>query len=349
VLKSTFHHAGLTDLDLNVFKVVFPFKFIAMDLGFKYLGFYIKAGAQGLEDWSWLLKKFEKRINNWCYRWLSLGGRLTLLKAVLTSQSVYWLSMAVVPISILNLLRRMMYNFLWKRDSVSHHLHLCNWEKIYVPKSMGGWGILNIFDFSKALATTTLWRVLMGKGIWHKIIMDKYLGNINVSTWLRSNSFIQNGVSKIWSGLLKVTYLILHGISWNPGSGDLVALGKDRILGIGDSSYLSTPLQASLKERNLVTLAQARNPSNTTNLSDYWVKSNDLGLEDDLAIEWDSYRKNLIDVGVILQEGLDQVMWTGGDSPGNPSARNFYLSIISSKCLTSVERWRLSIWKWKFS
>jgi hypothetical protein len=126
--------------------------------------------------------------------------------------------MAVVPISIMNLLRRMMYNFLWKRDSVSHHLHLCNWEKISVPKLMGGWGILNIFDFSKALAATTLWRVLMGKGIWHKIIMDKYLGNINVSTWLRSSSFIQNGVSKIWSGLLKVTYLILHGISWNPGS-----------------------------------------------------------------------------------------------------------------------------------
>jgi hypothetical protein len=125
-----------------------------------------------------------------------------------------------------------------------------------------------------------------------------------------------------------------------------VALGKDCILGIGDSSYLSIPLQASLKERNLENLAQARNPSNTTFLSDYWVKSNDLGLEEDLAIEWDSYRKNFIDAGVILQEGLDQIMWTGRDSPGNPSTRNFYLSIISSKCLTSVERWRLSIWKW---
>jgi hypothetical protein len=28
IVKSTFHHAGLTELDLNVFKVVFPFKFI---------------------------------------------------------------------------------------------------------------------------------------------------------------------------------------------------------------------------------------------------------------------------------------------------------------------------------
>jgi hypothetical protein len=107
---------------------------------------------------------------------------------------------------------------------------------------MGGWGILNIFDFSKALATITLWRVLMGKGIWHKIIMDKYLGKINVTSWLRSSSFIQNGDSKIWSGLLKVTYIILHGIRWSPRLGDLVALEKDCILRIEDNSYLSTPL-----------------------------------------------------------------------------------------------------------
>ena len=175
--------------------------------------------------------------------------------------------------------------------------------------------------------------------------MDKYVGNRNVTTWLRSNSFIQNGVSKIWSGLLKVTYIILHGISWNPRSGELVALGKDCILQMGDNSYLSNPLQTSLKDRNLVTLAQAHNPSNTTILSDYWVKGNDLGLGEDLALEWDTYRKNLIDVGVILQDSIDQIMWTGGASPGNPSARNFYLSIISSKCLPSVERWRISLWK----
>jgi len=144
-----------------------------------------------------------------------------------------------------------MYNFMWKRDSVSHHLHLCNWEKISIPKSMGGWGILNIFDFSKALATITLWRVLMGKGIWHKIIMDKYLVNMNVTSWLRSSSFIQNGASKIWSGLLKVTYLILHGISWSPGLGDLVALGKDRILGIRDSSSFIHSIIRYIKRKKI--------------------------------------------------------------------------------------------------
>jgi hypothetical protein len=125
---------------------------------------------------------------------------------------------------------------------------------------MGGWGILNIFYFSKALAAITLWRVLMGKGVWHKIIIDKYLDNRNVTSWLRSSSFVQSGVSKIWSGLLKVVYLILHGISWNPGTGDLVALGKDRILGMGDSSILSSPTTGSIKRKRYIDIGTGTEP-----------------------------------------------------------------------------------------
>jgi hypothetical protein len=68
-----------------------------------------------------------------------------------------------------------MFNFLWKRNCDSHTLHLCNWERISLPKSFGGWGIRNIFDFSKSLAANTLWRILMGDGIWHRVVIDKYL------------------------------------------------------------------------------------------------------------------------------------------------------------------------------
>jgi hypothetical protein len=285
------------------------------------LGFYLKAGAQRSEDWNWLLKKFEKRINNWCYRWLSLGGRLTLLKAVLSSQSIYWLSMAVVPCSVLNTMRKLMYNFLWKRDSVSHQLHLCNWEKITVPKSFGGWGILNIYDFSKSLAANTLWRVLMGEGIWHRVIIDKYLCNSTVTNWLRSRSFQQSGVSKIWGGLLKVVYLILHGLSWNPGSGHLIDLGKDQILGMGDSSFLSINLLDALKDQNILSLAQARNLTSDQSFSSYWLTSDDLGFEGDLALEWDLYRRALIDSGALIQDRPDQLLWIGGDKSGVPSVK----------------------------
>ena len=109
-------------------------------------------------------------------------------------------------------------------------------------KIYGGWGIRNIFDFSKSLAANTLWRVLNGEGIWHRVIFDKYLHNMSVITWLKSSSFQHNGASRIWSGLLKVIHLITHGLCWNPVTGQQIALGNDQILGMGNISFLSNNL-----------------------------------------------------------------------------------------------------------
>jgi hypothetical protein len=117
--------------------------------GFKYLGYFLKTGPHRANDWSWLLKKMEKKIDNWCYRWLSLGGRYTLLKVVLESQPVYWMSLAYVPRSVLNSIRKLMFNFLWRRNNDSTPLHLCKWEQLSLPKKFGGWGFHNILTLVK--------------------------------------------------------------------------------------------------------------------------------------------------------------------------------------------------------
>ena len=54
----------------------------------------------------WLLKKVEKRIGNWSYRWLSLGVRLILVKIVFENILVYWLSLAKIPKTILDKIRK---------------------------------------------------------------------------------------------------------------------------------------------------------------------------------------------------------------------------------------------------
>jgi hypothetical protein len=53
------------------------------------------------EDWKWLLKKLEKRLNGWSFRWLSRAGRLTLTKSVLEAIPVYWMSLAWIPKGVL--------------------------------------------------------------------------------------------------------------------------------------------------------------------------------------------------------------------------------------------------------
>jgi hypothetical protein len=161
--KSTVHYLGLSETELAPFKLCIPYNFMDLSVGFKYLGYYLKAGLQKSEDWLWLINKVEKRINHWSYRWLSLGGRYTLCKVVLESQPVYWFSLASVPQSILHKLRKLLFNFLWNGNADTNHFHLSRWETLARPKSLGGWGFLNIFTFNKALAASTLWRVLTKK------------------------------------------------------------------------------------------------------------------------------------------------------------------------------------------
>jgi len=139
--KNTILQEGLTKQDLIPYKSLFPYIFSDLASGFKYLGFFLKTGSQRVEDWSWLINKMEKKINNWCYRWLSLGGRFTLLKSVLGSKPLYWLSLVVIPCYVLNTLRKLIFNFLWKGNSESNHYHLCKWDQISLPKLFGGWGL----------------------------------------------------------------------------------------------------------------------------------------------------------------------------------------------------------------
>jgi hypothetical protein len=66
-------------------------------------------------NWNWLQNKMKKIISNWSHRWLTLGGRLTLVKSFLEIIPIYWLELAKIPIIILNKIRIRMFCFLWTR------------------------------------------------------------------------------------------------------------------------------------------------------------------------------------------------------------------------------------------
>ena len=76
-----------------------------------------------------MVEKFEKRIKYWVFRLISIGGILTLLKAILTGIPIYCISLSQVPKSILNILRIIMFNFLWSGKVEGNNIHMVNSEK----------------------------------------------------------------------------------------------------------------------------------------------------------------------------------------------------------------------------
>jgi hypothetical protein len=55
--KSLFLEADWTGEELIVLKDILPFEVKSIEVGFKYLGYFIKPNCYTLVDWSWLQKK----------------------------------------------------------------------------------------------------------------------------------------------------------------------------------------------------------------------------------------------------------------------------------------------------
>jgi hypothetical protein len=176
--KSTAHYWGLTRNELCSLKESLPFTFVDLSQGFKYLGYVLKPGAKNSDDWRWLVAKFERKISFWCNKWLSIGGRFILVNSVLHSISVFWMSLEKIPSSILNLLRRLSFNFLWNGQKDTHRFHLCSWNIISKPIKAGGWGLKNLAIFNTALLANSFWRALTHNSLWHRVIL--------INTWEKS-------------------------------------------------------------------------------------------------------------------------------------------------------------------
>jgi hypothetical protein len=135
---------------------IFPFKHLEFDKGLKYLGFNLKPNNYGKEDWRWFLSKIEQRITFWCNRWISRGGRLFLIKSILEAIPVFWHTLAHIPKRILEKIRKVCFNYLWKGKSFK--ALIARWKLISISKETWGWGLKDIHLFGRSLATKSLWR-----------------------------------------------------------------------------------------------------------------------------------------------------------------------------------------------
>jgi hypothetical protein len=134
--KTIVHYEGITDAEVTPLKELLPYSFIELSIGFKYLGYFLKTRTCKTEEWNWLVTKMEKKIGLWCNKWLSLGGIFVLVKAVLESHPVYWMSLETIPRSILNKIRKLMFNFLWSGNKTTQQFHLCRWDTLSRPKNV---------------------------------------------------------------------------------------------------------------------------------------------------------------------------------------------------------------------
>jgi hypothetical protein len=108
--------------------------------------------------------------------------------------------------------------------------------------------------------------------------------------------------SPTWRYLQRSLPILLHWLAWCPGTGELIRIGKDQILGMGDKAMLSDELIAFLNQQGIYFLSQASRDARQDAMGQTWIKSAELGIEGDLATEWKNLQEYAYRSGGVVEK-----------------------------------------------
>ncbi|KAA0036138.1 LINE-1 retrotransposable element ORF2 protein [Cucumis melo var. makuwa] len=111
--------------------------------------------------WRNIEDKIQKKLNNWKYAHISKGGKLTLIKSILSSLPIYRLSEFQAPSTTCNNIEKFWRKYLWKDNNGKKESHLVNWSKVTKPKEERGLGIPKLHETNQAFLTKWFWRFYM--------------------------------------------------------------------------------------------------------------------------------------------------------------------------------------------
>ena len=172
------------------------------NLPIKYLGLYLGASSRKVKTWEGVINNFRNKLAGWKNKFLSFGGRVTLIKSVLSSLLLYYMSIFKIPRKVTDELDKIQSRFLWGSSETRRKVHLVNWERVCMSKERGGLGVKRVKDMNDSLLMKWWWRY--GKeenAMWRRIIAGKY-GEGEFS-WLPNVEECKKG-SRIWKDILKV-------------------------------------------------------------------------------------------------------------------------------------------------
>ncbi|GJV62250.1 putative RNA-directed DNA polymerase, eukaryota, reverse transcriptase zinc-binding domain protein [Tanacetum coccineum] len=135
----------------------------------RYLGVPLISSRLLFRDCKILVEKLESRVNDWRNKFLSLAGRLQLIRSVLSSMHIYWASVFILPSRIVHDLEQLMRGFLWCQGEMKKGKAKVAWDSVCMPKHEGGLGIRRIEDFNIALMATHIWSIFTHReSLWVK-------------------------------------------------------------------------------------------------------------------------------------------------------------------------------------
>ncbi|GJR92121.1 putative RNA-directed DNA polymerase, eukaryota, reverse transcriptase zinc-binding domain protein [Tanacetum coccineum] len=140
-------------------------------LPFIYLGLPIGSNMNLITNWQFMINHFRRRMSTCKANMLSIGGRFTLIKAVLESLNIYSLSLFKCPESVIKNLESLRASFFWGGSSKNKKMAWIKWDNILASHDKGGLGIGSLKAFNLALLQKWRWRlVTFSDSLWARVM-----------------------------------------------------------------------------------------------------------------------------------------------------------------------------------
>jgi hypothetical protein len=103
-----------------------------------YLGLPVGANPRLCSTWKPMLDAFNSRLGSWGNKYISLGGRIVLINAVLNALPIFYLSYLRMPTKVWREVVKIQRRFFWSGLSNKNRMCWVKWEEICKPKKEGG-------------------------------------------------------------------------------------------------------------------------------------------------------------------------------------------------------------------
>ncbi|KAI0519619.1 hypothetical protein KFK09_007073 [Dendrobium nobile] len=163
----------------------------------------------------------NKRINAWGNKFISLAGRLVLIKSVALSLPLFVMTHSLIPMKILLEFEKMCRDFIWNKVDGNRGIHYVSWEQLCKPKQFGGWDVHSVVDRKDAMKAKIAWKLIdKPDSFLSRHLIAKY----GVKWWSYGLSRNSSSTWKLMSSGWKA---LKDHVRWRIGNGCKIKVLKD--------------------------------------------------------------------------------------------------------------------------
>nr|GEX08424.1 putative RNA-directed DNA polymerase, eukaryota, reverse transcriptase zinc-binding domain protein [Tanacetum cinerariifolium] len=199
-----------------------------------YLGLLICAKMSRCHNWKPLVDRFHKRLSKWKSKSLPFGGRLTLVRSVLGSLGVYYLSNFKALKKVICNLKSIRRHFFWGGCSDEKKVSWIAWDKVISPRVKEGLSIGSLSACNQAMLSKWWWRIkIEDQAIWCRLICSIHgpNGGLHDNSSLKPNLGPWYHIMKLKDDLLKLGINLTSFFKKKIENGCNTSFWKDNWLG----------------------------------------------------------------------------------------------------------------------